>query len=223
MLAVHYSHYCIPRTLPYSHLSSGVLGFEEHQKMSQNNSHHNSNTTPHLATPQTDSPSVSPAIMSNPQQQSQPPRPQFTDANNAYVSSPSLPPNQNYYLPQHTEQYRASPTGSNGAMSLPSMRALDSMQQQSQSQSQQPAPLPQQAQMHHMGSPLPPAGAPMNQPYYHNAGQILPPPPHQYPGVSADPNAMRYVLPIQHDNRIMSGGRHKKVRPRRDNPVNPET
>lgn len=115
--------------------------------------------------------------------------------------SPSLgTPQYNNYPPQNSQQmneaYRASPTGSNSSMSLPSMRSLDPMQQQ---------------QGHLMGSPLPPPGSQMNQGYYQNPGHTLPHP--SYSNVTSDPSAqMRYALPVQQDPRLMSGGRHKKVR-----------
>jgi hypothetical protein len=71
-------------------------------------------------------------------------------------------------------------------------------------------PLQQQAHQQHMGAALPPPVAQMA-PYYHNA-QTLPHPQHQYPNVTSDPSGqnMRYALPAP-DNRVMSGGRHKKV------------
>lgn len=110
---------------------------------------------------------------------------------NAQYSYPA--PNQQ----QVNEPYRASPTGSNGSMSLPSMSSLD--------------PLRQQAHQQLMGSQLQAPAGPMGGPYYHS-NQTLPHPQHQYPNVTSDPmnpNA-RYPLP-QPDQRVMSGGRHKKV------------
>lgn len=103
----------------------------------------------------------------------------------------AYPPNPNAQ-PTSEASYRASPTGSNGS-SLPSMRTLDHQQQQPQ-------------QLHNMNSGLPPPGGP----YYHNTGTTL---PHPYGGVTSDPNGqnMRYALPVT-DSRVMSGGRHKKVR-----------
>jgi hypothetical protein len=75
---------------------------------------------------------------------------------------------------------------------------------------------PHQQQQHqqHMGAALPPPVAQMA-PYYHG-GQTLPHPQHQYPNVTSDPTGqnMRYALPVT-DNRVMSGGRHKKVFSRR--------
>ncbi|KAI9731674.1 MAG: hypothetical protein M1818_007804 [Claussenomyces sp. TS43310] len=108
---------------------------------------------------------------------------------NAQYSYPA--PNQ-----QVNEPYRASPTGSNGSLPLPSMRSLD--------------PLQQQGHQQHLGSPLPPPVAQMGGPYYHSQ-QTLPHPSHQYPNVTSDPTGqnMRYALPVT-DNRVMSGGRHKK-------------
>lgn len=117
------------------------------------------------------------------------PSPGLNSAQYAYPA-----PNQQ----QVNEPYRASPTGSNGSMALPSMRSLD--------------PLQQQAHPQHIGSPLPPPVAQMGGPYYHSQ-QTLPHPSHQYPNVTSDPTGgnMRYALPVT-DNRVMSGGRHKKVR-----------
>jgi hypothetical protein len=113
--------------------------------------------------------------------------------------SPSLSSTQYNYPPPNNQQvsepYRASPTGSSGSLSLPSMRSLDALQPQQQ----------------HMGSPLPPPVAQMGGPYYHNQGQTLPH-PSQYPNVTSDPTGqnMRYALPVT-DARGMTGGRHKKV------------
>ncbi|OBT50022.1 hypothetical protein VE04_09690 [Pseudogymnoascus sp. 24MN13] len=130
-----------------------------------------------------------------------------------------------YSYPAPTQQlvpepYRASPTGSNSSISLPSMRTLDphqqaqqqQQQQQQQMQAQQQQQVQQQQQQHaqHMGSQLPPPVAQMGGPYYHN-NQTLPHPSHQYSNVTSDPTGqnMRYALPGP-DNRVMSGGRHKK-------------
>jgi hypothetical protein len=60
-----------------------------------------------------------------------------------------------------------------------------------------------------MASNLPPV-APMAGPYYHSPGGQLP--PQGYHNVTSDPH-MRYALPAT-DQRVMSGGRHKKVRRR---------
>lgn len=68
-----------------------------------------------------------------------------------------------------------------------------------------------------MGSNLPPPVAQMGGgPYYHNQGQTLPHPSHQYPNVTSDPTGqnLRYALPVT-DSRQMSGGRHKKEIKRR--------
>lgn len=112
--------------------------------------------------------------------------------------SPSMANSQQYGYPapqqQGNEAYRASPTGSNGSLSLPSMRSLDPLQQQ---------------HGHHMGSPLPSVTPMTQQPYYQSSTHTLPHP--SYSGVTSDPSGMRYALP-QQDSRIMSGGRHKKVR-----------
>ncbi|KFY61007.1 hypothetical protein V496_05205 [Pseudogymnoascus sp. VKM F-4515 (FW-2607)] len=148
--------------------------------------------------------------------------------------SPGLSAAQ-YSYPAPTQQlvpepYRASPTGSNSSISLPSMRTLDphqqqaqqaqqaqQQQQQQQQMQQQQAQQQQQQQQHpqHMGSQLPPPVAQMGGPYYHN-NQSLPHPAHQYSNVTSDPTGqnMRYALPGP-DNRVMSGGRHKKEIKRR--------
>lgn len=114
------------------------------------------------------------------------------------------PPGASYPSPAHytqygtgsgnpAEQYRASPTGSNGSMPLPSMRSIDPNHAQQAHQAQHMA-------NSHLGT--------TPGPYYH--GGVLPPPPNShYPNVTSDPSG-RYVLP--QDNRVMSGGRHKKVR-----------
>jgi hypothetical protein len=82
------------------------------------------------------------------------------------------------------------------------MRSLDPLQQQQQQQAQH---------QQHMGSPLPPPVAQMGAPYYHSNQSM--PHPSQYPNVTSDPlgaQNMRYPIAAP-DNRIMSGGRHKKV------------
>jgi hypothetical protein len=137
--------------------------------------------------------------MSNAQQQGGQSRQPVSYPSPTSYPSPSLSSAQYNYPPpnnQVSEPYRSSPTGSNGSLSLPSMRSLD----------------PQ----HNMGSPLPPPVAQMaGGPYYHNQGQTLPHPSHQYPNVTSDPTGnMRYALPqgTPGSDRVMSGGRHKKVR-----------
>jgi len=141
----------------------------------------------------------SPSSMSNAQQQGGQSRQPVSYPSPTSYPSPSLSSAQYNYPPpnnQVSEPYRSSSTGSNGSLSLPSMRSLD----------------PQ----HNMGSPLPPPVAQMaGGPYYHNQGQTLPHPSHQYPSVTSDPTGnMRYALPqgTPGSDRVMSGGRHKKVR-----------
>ena len=125
--------------------------------------------------------------------------------------SPSLQPTYAYPPPQgqqSTEQYRASPTGSNmslPSLNLPPIRSIDGHVPQSQ-----PPPQPS------MGSPLPPPVAPMSA-YFPHPSQTLPP-PGQHMNVTSSPHnmGMRYPLPAQGaDQRIMSGGRHKKEIKRR--------
>ncbi|KAI9050918.1 hypothetical protein LZ554_005030 [Drepanopeziza brunnea f. sp. 'monogermtubi'] len=128
-------------------------------------------------------------------------------------SSPSLAPAQQYAYPQpppqapDQQQYRTSPTGSNGSMSLPGIRSIDPMQ---------PPPAQQQQQQHNMANLQ--QQVPMGNPYYHHQGSALPHPQHsQYANVTSDPSGqgMRYALPTSGDSRIMSGGRHKKEIKRR--------
>ena len=160
-----------------------------------------SRNSPHLSTHLQNGSVPSSPSMSNPhhqQQGGQSRQPVSYPSPTSYPSPSMSNPQYNYPPPnnqQVNESYRASPTGSNGSMSLPSMRSLDPMQQQQQ----------------HMGSPLPhPPVAQMGGNYYHNQGQTLPHP--SYPNVTSDPNGanMRYALPVS-DPRVMSGGRHKKV------------
>jgi hypothetical protein len=138
----------------------------------------------------------------------QPPQ-QSRQPSNAYPSphsypSPSMQPTYTYPPPQGQaaqEPYRGSPQGSN--MSLPPLN-LPPIQTQPP-----PPPQPQPGQQA-MGSPLPPPGHAMPPQYYHAAhpppGMGMPPGPHLQ---------MRYQLPPQGDQRILSGGRHKKEIKRR--------
>ncbi|TGO65296.1 hypothetical protein BCON_0003g00910 [Botryotinia convoluta] len=165
---------------------------------------HNNRNSPHLNHLQQNGSAPSSPSMSGSQQGSQ--RQPVNYPSPTSYPSPSLSTSQYNYPPpgNQNEPYRASPTGSNGSLSLPSMRSLDPLQQQQQQQQQA-------AQHQHMGSPLPPPVAQMGGPYYQNQ---LPHPSHQhqYPNVTSDPN-MRYALPV--DSRVMSGGRHKKEIKRR--------
>jgi len=136
--------------------------------------------------------------------------------------SPSMQPTYTYPPPQGQQQqgndgYRASPPqGANMSLpplNLPPIRLQDGQQppppqqqQQQQQQSQQP-----------MGSPLPPPPHGMqyygHQPHPHAPNQ-------QMMGANMGPAqynpAMRYQLPPQqHDQRVLSGGRHKKEIKRR--------
>lgn len=147
--------------------------------------------------------SPSPSMSQSQQQAGQSRQPVSYPSPTSYPSPGLSSAQYSYPAPnqqQGSEPYRASPTGSNGSVSLPSMRSLDPLQHQ------------QQTHQHMAGSPLPPPGPQMGAPYYHS-NQTLPHPSHQYPNVTSDPSGqnMRYALP-QTDNRVMSGGRHKKVR-----------
>lgn len=117
----------------------------------------------------------------------------------------SYPPGQ---PPQ--EPYRGSPPGGNMSLpplNLPPIRLQDGQQPPPQQHQQHQQP-PQQP----MGSPLPPPQHAMQQHY--------PPPGYAHPGQPmqmgpAQYNAMRYQLPPQGDQRVLSGGRHKKEIKRR--------
>ncbi|KAF2145487.1 uncharacterized protein K452DRAFT_220599 [Aplosporella prunicola CBS 121167] len=134
-----------------------------------------------------------------------------------------MQPTYAYPPPAGAEPYRASPTGSNmslPSLNLPPIRAIDGQQQAPQQQHPVQAQAQAQAQPT-AASPLPPPVATM--------GAYYPPPPQTIPpqhsmamaaapmGIPANmAAAMRYQLPPQGpDQRIMSGGRHKKEIKRR--------
>ncbi|KAL2067064.1 hypothetical protein VTL71DRAFT_1488 [Oculimacula yallundae] len=180
--------------------------------MAQQNSPHLSNNS-HL---QNGSAPPSPSMSGSqqPQQQGGQRPSSYPDPSTSNYPSPSAqyypPPNQ----PQSTEPYRASSTGSNNSMSLPSMRLIDQQAQQQQHNMASGLPPPVAQMGTQMGTQM---GAQMGGgPYYHNQGQTLPHPQHQYANVTSDPSGqMRYALPVSADSRIMSGGRHKKEIKRR--------
>jgi hypothetical protein len=131
--------------------------------------------------------------------------------------SPSMQPTYTYpppQGPQSNEPYRGSPQGANMSLpplNLPPIRLQDGQQPPPQQQQ------PQQPQQN-MGSPLPPPPHAMQSYYAHPAH------PHGPPGQQMMANmgpaqfnaAMRYQLPPQHgDQRVLSGGRHKKEIKRR--------
>ncbi|KAI4708231.1 hypothetical protein J4E89_006853 [Alternaria sp. Ai002NY15] len=123
--------------------------------------------------------------------------------------SPSMQPTYTYPPPQGQQSndgYRSSPQGSNMSLpplNLPPIRLQDG--QQPQAQPQQP-PQP-------MGSPLPPPQHGMPQYYPHPAHAQQGPP--MMGNMGPQFNAMRYQLPPQGDQRVLSGGRHKKEIKRR--------
>ncbi|CAI9633511.1 unnamed protein product [Alternaria alternata] len=124
--------------------------------------------------------------------------------------SPSMQPTYTYPPPQgqqSNEGYRSSPQGAQMSLpplNLPPIRLQDG--QQSQAQPQQP-PQP-------MGSPLPPPQHGMQQ-YYPHPGHAQPGQPMMGNMGGPQFNAMRYQLPPQGDQRVLSGGRHKKEIKRR--------
>ncbi|KAF2002915.1 hypothetical protein P154DRAFT_593408 [Amniculicola lignicola CBS 123094] len=125
--------------------------------------------------------------------------------------SPSMQPTYTYPPPQgqgNPEPYRGSPQGSN--MNLPPLNLPPIRVQDGQAQQQQGPPGQQP-----MGSPLPPSQHGMPQ-YYGHPGQHHPAqgPPMNMGG--APHMGMRYQLPPQGgEQRMMSGGRHKKEIKRR--------
>lgn len=123
--------------------------------------------------------------------------------------SPSMQPTYTYPPPQGQQQaepYRGSPQGSN--MSLPPLNLPPIRLQDGQQLPPQPQPSQQP-----MGSPLPPPQHPLPQ-YYPHGGH--PPPGQQMNMGPAQFNAMRYQLPPNGgDQRVLSGGRHKKEIKRR--------
>jgi hypothetical protein len=121
--------------------------------------------------------------------------------------SPSMQPTYAYAPPQGNEGYRGSPQGSNMALpslNLPPIRGLQDGQQAQPQQTQQP-----------MGSPLPPPQHGMPQ-YYGHPGHAQHGQPMNMGNMGPQFNAMRYQLPPQQgDQRVLSGGRHKKEIKRR--------
>lgn len=127
--------------------------------------------------------------------------------------SPSMQPTYTYPPPQGqqpSEPYRDSPQNSNMSLpplNLPPIRLQDG---------QQPPPQHQPAQQQPMNSSLPPPQHGMPQYYGHPAA----PPPGQQMNMAnmgaAQYAAVRYQLPPQPgDQRVLSGGRHKKEIKRR--------
>ncbi|KAH8727619.1 hypothetical protein GQ44DRAFT_725145 [Phaeosphaeriaceae sp. PMI808] len=133
--------------------------------------------------------------------------------------SPSMQPTYTYPPPQgqqSNEPYRASPQGAN--MSLPPLNLPPIRLQDGQ---QPPPPQPQQPQQSMASSlPPPPHGMPQYYPHQAHPHQHQHSPPGQPMMANMGPaqfnNAMRYQLPPQHgDQRVLSGGRHKKEIKRR--------
>jgi hypothetical protein len=119
--------------------------------------------------------------------------------------SPSMQPTYTYPPPQgqgNPEPYRGSPQVANSLppLNLPPIRLQDGQAQ----------PPPQHAQP--MGSPLPPPPHGMPQYYQHAAHAPQGQPMGMGPGGHLQ---MRYQISPQGDQRLMSGGRHKKEIKRR--------
>ncbi|KAF2266865.1 hypothetical protein CC78DRAFT_542147 [Lojkania enalia] len=130
--------------------------------------------------------------------------------------SPSMQPTYTYPPPQgqsNPEPYRGSPQGAN--MNLPPLNLPPIRLQDGQPQPPPPPPPPplqqqQQPSGQPMGSSLPPQHGMQYYPH-----PTHPPPPGQPMNMNAAPHlAMRYPLP-QGEQRILSGGRHKKEIKRR--------
>lgn len=154
-------------------------------------------------------PSLTLPAMSNTQPPPRPPRQPVAYPSPAPYAPASMPPISPYaYPPQAVpapDPYRPPPT------TLPSMRTLDHGQPPVQSQHALPL-------AGHMGAPLAPAhpAAPAPMAYYGLHAHA-----HMYGHGLPDHGPMRFALPpgIAHDPRIaLSGGRHKKVPSRRDDP-----
>ena len=151
------------------------------------------------------------ATMADPNVQSRQPQAVAYPSPHSYPS-PSMQPTYTYPPPQgqqNTEPYRGSPQGSN--MSLPSLNLPPIRLQDGQ----QPPPQPQPPQQP-MGSPLPPTQHGLPQYYAHPAHPQLGQPMNMGNMGPAQFNAMRYQLPPNGgDQRVLSGGRHKKEIKRR--------
>jgi hypothetical protein len=91
-------------------------------------------------------------------------------------------------------------------LNLPPIRLQDGQQQ--------PPPPQHQPAQQQMGSPLPPPPHPMQQ-YYQPPGHPHPGQPMNMGPAQYNHQAMRYQLPPQADQRVLSGGRHKKEIKRR--------
>ncbi|PZC95845.1 C6 finger domain protein [Pyrenophora tritici-repentis] len=130
--------------------------------------------------------------------------------------SPSMQSSYTYPPPQGQQSneggYRSSPQGANMSLpplNLPPIRVQDGQQPQAQ----------QQPQQQPMGSPLPPPQQQQQQ--QHQMPQYYAHPAHAQPGppmmanMGPQFNSMRYQLPPQPDQRVLSGGRHKKEIKRR--------
>lgn len=107
---------------------------------------------------------------------------------------------------QGNDAYRASPSVTNGAMSLPSMRTFDPVQQ-TQQQHQQP-------QHSHVAMTIPHAVAPVpgNIGYYQ---QPAPLGSNSAYGLTPDAMGHRYPLPPSDPRGVLAGARHKKEIKRR--------
>ncbi|KAF2094658.1 hypothetical protein NA57DRAFT_79836 [Rhizodiscina lignyota] len=136
--------------------------------------------------------------------------------------SPSMQPTYTYPPPSgqaQPEPYRASPTASNvslPSLNLPPIRAIDAQSQPPPQQQHHPPQQSAPPAHTQSGSPLPPPPATMSG-YYpqqaHGMQNLVQP-----MGITSSPQplGMRYPLPAQgQDQRIMSGGRHKKEIKRR--------
>ncbi|KAF2731188.1 hypothetical protein EJ04DRAFT_15615 [Polyplosphaeria fusca] len=156
--------------------------------------------------------SPAPSHFSQSSMADQPPNQQSRQQSQSYPSphsypSPSMQSTYSYPPPgqSNPEPYRGSPQGSNmnlPPLNLPPIRVQDGQPQ---------PPPPQQPGGQPMGSPIPPQhGMPQ---YYPHPGH---PPPGQPMNMNTAPHLqMRYQLPPQGEQRILSGGRHKKEIKRR--------
>ncbi|KAL5120229.1 hypothetical protein ACEQ8H_001787 [Pleosporales sp. CAS-2024a] len=174
-------------------------------------------TTQHASAPYSPAPShFAPPSMADPNVQQSRQQPAAYPSPHSYPS-PSMQPTYTYPPPQapaSNEPYRASPQQPAhlplASLSLPPIRAMDGQQPPPPPQPQQPPPP--------MGSPLPAPPHGLPQYYPHPAHPHAPHGQHLMAAMAPaqfNPQ-MRYQLPPQHaDQRVLSGGRHKKEIKRR--------
>ncbi|RYP44166.1 hypothetical protein DL768_009350 [Monosporascus sp. mg162] len=160
----------------------------------------------HLSTSSSPSPAAT-AMSNHPPQPPGPPRQQQQQPPPAmnYAAQPTWQPAGLYGYhsapTQGNDAYRANPSVTNGAMSLPSMRTFDPVQQ-TQQQHQQP-------QHSHVAMTIPHAVAPVpgNIGYYQQPAPLA---SNSAYGLTPDAMSHRYPLPPSDPRGVLAGTRHKK-------------